>query len=84
MATDADWDGTRVLLLTYDDVISYEAPAAGADPADFAAWPHRQVPIPALDQAEGIASLADHCGYAVVSEAGPIGAASTLAVVRCG
>ncbi len=71
VATDADWDGTRVLLLTYDDVISYEAPAAGADPADFAAWPHRQVPIPALDQAEGIASLADHCGYAVVSEARP-------------
>jgi hypothetical protein len=73
-----------VLLLTYDEVISYQSPAAGADPGDFATWPHRQVPIPELDQAEGITSLADGCGYAVVSEAGPVGAASTLAAVRCG
>jgi len=83
VATDAAWDGTRVLLLTYDDVISYDAPNPGADPADFAGWPHRHLPSPELDQAEGIASLADDCGYAVVSEAGPIGGASTIAAVRC-
>jgi hypothetical protein len=83
VATDAEWNGTRVLLLTYDDVIAYEAPKPGADPADFATWPHRQLPVPELDQAEGIASLADGCGYAVVSEAGPVGSASTIAAVRC-
>lgn len=83
VATDADWDGTRVLLLTYDDVISYDAPTAGADPAGFSTWPHRQLPIPELDQAEGIASLADHCGFAVASEAGPVGVASAIAAVRC-
>ena len=83
VATDASFDGHRVLLLTYDQVISYRAPAGPADPADFPTWPHEELPMPGLDQAEGITGLADGCGYAVASEAGPLGAESALALVRC-
>ncbi len=83
VATDASFDGRRVLLLTYDQVIAYRAPAGAVDPADFPSWPHRELPMPELDQAEGITGLADGCGYAVASEAGPLGGQSALAVVRC-
>lgn len=83
VATDASFDGHRVLLLTYDQVIAYVAPAGPVDPADFPRWPHQELPMPQLDQAEGITGLADGCGYAVVSEAGPLGAESAMAVVRC-
>jgi hypothetical protein len=83
VATDASWDGRRVLLLTYDEVIAYLAPSADADPTDFPSWKHQQLPIPALDQAEGVASLDDGCGYAVSSEAGPVGSKSAIASVRC-
>ena len=83
VASDADWDGTRVLLLTYDDVIAYTAPHPGSDPADFPSWPATHLPFPQLPQAEGIASASDKCGYAVVSEDGPLGDTSSLAVINC-
>ena len=61
----------RVLLLTYDDVQEYTAPDPAAALSTFPDWPHRRLPMPALPQAEGIAT--DGCGYTVASEAGPAG-----------
>jgi hypothetical protein len=83
VVTDAAYDGDRVLLLTYDQVIQYTAPAPGADPTGFPHWPHRSLPMPAVPQAEGITSLPDRCGYAVMSEAGPFKGPGRLAVMPC-
>lgn len=83
VATDAAWDGRRVLLLTYDQVIEYTAPSPDSDPAEFFRWPHRELPMPTVIQAEGITSLPDRCGYARVSEEGPGGSAGNLSVRPC-
>jgi hypothetical protein len=83
VVTDAAYDGRRVLLLTYDQVIEYTAPRPGADPTSFPDWPHRNLPMPDVPQAEGITGLADGCGYAVASEAGPFKGPSRLAVLPC-
>jgi hypothetical protein len=74
----------RVLLLTYDDIQEYTAPDPAAELSTFPDWPHRPLPMPALSQAEGIAAMADGCGYAVASEAGPAGSAGSLGIASCG
>lgn len=89
VVTDATADDRRVLLLTYDQVIEYTDPAgdARAHLADFPSWPHRNLPLPASAQAEGIAATPDGCGYAVVSEAGPSGwnaPVGRLSISSCG
>lgn len=83
VVTDAAYDGNRVLLLTYDQVIEYTAPVPDADPANFPDWPHRNLPMPSVPQAEGITSLPDHCGYAVASESGPLQRRAELVVMPC-
>lgn len=82
VVTDASYDGGRVLLLTYDQLLEYRAPAPAADPTGFADWPRRALPMPLLAQAEGVSSLPDGCGYAIVSEAAA-GDRGSLAVGRC-
>lgn len=82
VVTDAAWDGSRMLVLTYDQVLEYTAPDPDADPADFPTWPVRELPHPrSLIQTEGIAAADDGCGYTVVSEGrgGPV----TLAAASC-
>jgi hypothetical protein len=83
VVTDAFYDGKRVLLLTYDQVISYTAPEPGADPTGFPDWPRHNLPMPPVPQAEGITGTADGCGYAVASEAGPLQQRGVLAVMPC-
>ncbi len=84
VVTDAFYDGKRLLLLTYDEVLAYTAPMANADPAGFPTWPHRSWPHPPLIQTEGIAGLADGCGFIVASEEGPGGTQAALATISCG
>ena len=84
VVTDAFYDGKRLLLLTYDEVLDYTAPTANADPAGFPTWPHRAWPHPPLIQTEGIAGLSDGCGYIVASEEGPGGTQAALATISCG
>lgn len=76
VVTDAARTPDTVLLLTYDQAVEYRAPGPGADPADFASWAWRRVPIPDQWQSEGIAYRADGCGYVVVSERSPFGSAA--------
>lgn len=88
VVTDATSDDSRVLLLTYDQVIEYRDPQGRAREhlADFPTWPHRNLPLPPSAQAEGVASTPDGCGYAVISEAGPGGWSSVgrLSISSCG
>lgn len=89
VVTDVAADDRRVLLLTYDQVVEYVDPAGTARShlSDFPTWPHRNLPLPASAQAEGVAPLPDGCGYAVVSEAGPSGFGSPvgrLSISGCG
>lgn len=83
VVTDAGYDGRRLLLLTYDEIIEYRAPTRDADPQDFPSWPHAPVPAPRLIQSEGIAADLHDCGYSVLSEAGPFGDDASLATVSC-
>ena len=83
VVTDASYDGKRLLLLTYDEVVVYTAPTANVDPAGFPTWPRRAWPHPPLVQTEGIAGLGDGCGYIVASEEGPGGTQAALASVSC-
>lgn len=82
VVTDAAWDGSRMLVLTYDQVLEYTAPSPDADPADFPTWPVRELPHPRLVQTEGIADGDDGCGYVVVSEGR--GGPGTLVAASCG
>ena len=79
VVTDAAYDGKRVLLLTYDQVIEYRAPTPDADPATFPRWPHTALPDPPMIQTEAIAVT--DCGYLVGSEEGPGGTRSAVAQV---
>lgn len=76
-------DRTRVLMQFYDQVLQYTAPRPSADPALFFRWPHVALPDPNLIQAEGIAPLADGCGFASISEAGPAGSVARLSIAPC-
>lgn len=82
VVTDATRTADTVLLLTYDQAVEYHAPTPDADPADFALWPWRQVPIPDQWQSEGITYRTASCGYVVVSEKSPFGSA-TIGGVGC-
>jgi hypothetical protein len=84
VVTDAAAAPGRVLLLTYDQVVEYLAPSKTADLATFPDWPHRNLTMPPMVQAEGITPTTGGCGYAVASEAGPGGDAGAIAVVPCG
>lgn len=79
VVTDAAYDGKRVLLLTYDQVVEYRAPSESADPAKFPSWATTQLPHPVMVQTEAIAS--SDCGYLVGSEEGPGGSSSAVAGV---
>jgi hypothetical protein len=83
VVTDAAAAPGRVLLLAYDQVVEYLAPSKTADLATFPDWPHRNLTMPRMVQAEGITPTSDGCGYAVASEAGPGGVAGAIAVVPC-
>ncbi|SDO87363.1 hypothetical protein SAMN04515671_2191 [Nakamurella panacisegetis] len=83
VVTDAAASNGRVLILTYDEVTQYAAPKAGAALADFASWPHRELPDPPMIQTEGIAFQTAGCGYEVTSEQGPAGTRSAMAAVLC-
>ena len=87
VVTDAASSPGRVLVLTYDQVLEYRAPAPGpggsVDLAGFPDWPSATLARPALGQTEGIAAAADGCGYAIAAEAGPAGGTATLAVATC-
>ena len=72
-----------MLLLTYDQLLQYRAPAENADLASFPDWPAVDLTMPSLMQAEGVTGTVDGCGYAVASEAGPAGRNGTLAVATC-
>ena len=58
----------RVLLRTYDQIVEFVAPAAGADLAGFPSWPHGRVTAPWQPQAEAVTYAADGCGYYSISE----------------
>ncbi len=73
----------RVLLLTYDEVQQYTAPTPSAPLSSFPDWPHRELPLGGLPQAEGVAPATDGCGYVVASEGGPGGDHGSLTVVTC-
>ena len=72
-----------MLLLTYDQLVQYRAPADNADLASFPDWPAVNLTMPSLMQAEGVTGTMDGCGYAVASEAGPAGGNGALAVATC-
>ncbi|WP_157970735.1 hypothetical protein [Nakamurella deserti] len=73
VVTDAARGPGTVLLVTYDQAVEFRAPAPDADPADFATWEHRTVPVPTQWQTEGVTyRAAGGCGYVVVSEKSPM------------
>ncbi|MBB5787469.1 hypothetical protein [Jiangella mangrovi] len=74
----ADLGAGRVLLRTYDEILEYRAPEAGADVATFPDWPLRRVPAGNVLQAETVAYAVDDCGYLTTSEL-----TGTIDVVRC-
>lgn len=81
VVTDAAHSNGRVLILTYDEVIEYLVPKTGALLADFAQWPHRELPDPPMIQTEGITDQNTGCGYEVNSEGGPGNNRAGLAAV---
>jgi hypothetical protein len=68
VVTGADYLDWRVLVRTYDQVLEYRAPLAGADLATLADWPVRSLPSPLEPQSEAIAWAADGCGYYTAGE----------------
>ena len=58
----------RVLLRTYDQVLEYRAPDAGADLGGFPGWPLREVSAPSQIQSEAVGYRPDACGYVTISE----------------
>lgn len=81
VVTDMAFDGSRMLVLTYDQLLSYRRPSPTADPAQFHSWPVERLPSPMLAQAEGVTGLPDGRGYAIVSEAG-MGQPARLVIQR--
>lgn len=68
LAAEAAGPTARVLLRTYDEILEYRAPEAGADIATFPAWPVRRVPAGNVLQAETVTYTVDSCGYLTTSE----------------
>jgi hypothetical protein len=58
----------RVLLRTYDAVLSYDAPTPDAPVGSFPSWPVTEVPSALQRQSEAVALHADGCGYSTVAE----------------
>ena len=68
VVTDASSTDGRVLLRTYDQVLEYRAPDAGADLGGFPGWPLREVSAPSQIQSEAVGYRPDACGYVTISE----------------
>jgi len=68
VVTDASTMDGRVLLRTYDQVVEFLAPGAGADLGEFPGWPLRRVPAPSQIQSEAVGYRPDACGYVTISE----------------
>ena len=68
VVTDASTMHGRVLLRTYDQVVEFLAPRAGADLGEFPDWPLRRVPAPIQIQSEAVGYRLDACGYVTISE----------------
>jgi hypothetical protein len=68
VVTGADRSGDRVLVRTYDAVVEYVAPSAGAPLDGLPSWPSAEIRGPFLAQAEAVAYAADGCGFLTVAE----------------
>jgi hypothetical protein len=68
VVTGGDQRPGQVILRTYDQVLAYTAPEAGAALGDFPSWEVSSLPAPFELQPEAITWAADGCGFYSVGE----------------
>jgi hypothetical protein len=68
VVTGGDQRPGQVILRTYDQVLAYTAPEAGAALGDFPSWEVSSLPAPFELQPEAVTWAADGCGFYSVGE----------------